>query len=251
MQMRINAQVLSIPPYISTSWRNVSALHLTTQDLRPTLIVTLDSGSRVEIPDLPAPILDAIFSTHAKYIEQEETAQPGLSQQGAPQFGMPFSFPMSFPFPIPGIEAMGGNVGNLLQHNPDLAHQPPLPPELLEKIMQMAKIFEMKDSAVLPEYEPHCNCFYCQIGRALRGEVAHVASSHDHRGEEHQLPSEEPVKEEDLKFRNWDIQQLAEKLFLVTNPMNRDESYRVFLGEPVGCTCGANGCEHITAVLRS
>ena len=57
--------------------------------------------------------------------------------------------------------------------------------------------------------------------------------------------------EDDLKFRDWDIEQKSEELYEVTNPIDQNEHYQVFLGNPVGCTCGKKNCEHIRTVLNS
>jgi hypothetical protein len=35
------------------------------------------------------------------------------------------------------------------------------------------------------------------------------------------------------------------------NPLDHKEHYNVFLGDPIGCSCGNNNCEHIQAVLKS
>ena len=59
------------------------------------------------------------------------------------------------------------------------------------------------------------------------------------------------MNEEDLKFRNWEIEQTADKLYIVTNPFDKNEHYSVFLGDPLGCTCGEKNCEHIRAVLTT
>jgi hypothetical protein len=61
----------------------------------------------------------------------------------------------------------------------------------------------------------------------------------------------EEVSDEDLKFRDWEIKQTAEQLYTVTNPLDANEHYNVFLGSPLGCTCGDKNCEHIRAVLTS
>ncbi len=90
-------------------------------------------------------------------------------------------------------------------------------------------------SEAFPKPEPHCNCPHCQIARAMHGI------------EKQEL--EEPVSDEDLKFRDWEIKQTGEKLYSVTNPIDPSEQYTVFLGEPVGCTCGHSHCEHIKSVL--
>ena len=65
------------------------------------------------------------------------------------------------------------------------------------------------------------------------------------------LTQEEEVTDRDLSFQQWAIEQTGDKLFCVTNKLDRLEKYNVFLGDPVGCTCGIQGCEHILAVLKS
>jgi hypothetical protein len=62
---------------------------------------------------------------------------------------------------------------------------------------------------------------------------------------------EEMVSDEELKFRSWDVVQTGEKLYLVCNPIDSKEHYNVYLGEPIGCTCGQTHCEHIRAVLNT
>ena len=69
--------------------------------------------------------------------------------------------------------------------------------------------------------------------------------------QENKEREEEIVSDEDLKFKTWDIVQTGEKLYDVTNPLDTKEQYHVYLGEPVGCTCGEQYCEHIRAVLSS
>ena len=44
--------------------------------------------------------------------------------------------------------------------------------------------------------------------------------------------------------------QTDEKMFTVTNRLDKNEKFNVYLGKPIGCTCGKEGCEHILAVLR-
>jgi len=77
------------------------------------------------------------------------------------------------------------------------------------------------------------------------------------QGDEHpeqkkkQESLEEEVSAEDLKFRDWDIVQSGDDVYIVTNPLNAEEQYNVYLGNPVGCTCGQPNCEHIRSVLNS
>ena len=65
--MKITAKVLSIPPYISTSWKNIIALHVKNGDL---VISLPDSESSVS-PNLPADIINSIFLAHSGYLEHE------------------------------------------------------------------------------------------------------------------------------------------------------------------------------------
>ena len=62
---------------------------------------------------------------------------------------------------------------------------------------------------------------------------------------------EEEVSREDLQFREWDIEQTSEKVYVVTNPLDKEEKYQIHLGKPIGCTCGSAHCDHIRAVLES
>ena len=78
----------------------------------------------------------------------------------------------------------------------------------------------------IPKAEPHCNCTYCQIARAIQAGSLEL-------GEHDEV---EEVSEEDLKFRDWDIEQKSEEIYEVTNPIDQNEHYQVFLGNPVGCT---------------
>jgi len=161
---------------------------------------------------------------HALVLEQEGPQNPIATQ----------TFAIPLPFPIEGLTST-------LQHNPEQADTPPLPPEILEK-SNLSKASSGR-SDLAPKAEPHCNCPYCQITRAITGALLEAEAS---------IPQiEEEVSAADLTFRNWDIKQESNKLYCVTNPLDTKEHYSVFLGEPVGCTCGSKNCEHIQAVLRS
>ena len=87
----------------------------------------------------------------------------------------------------------------------------------------------------LPAGEPKCNCYFCQIMNRVH----------------HELFLEQEVLEADLKFRDWTITETGDKLFSVENPLDSSEKHSVYLGHPVGCSCGNEGCEHIIAVLKS
>lgn len=230
--MRINPRILSIPPYISTSWKNVASLHVVDH----ALVITLTNGSRLEVPNLEPPILQIIFTTHAKYMEQELAVRPMMPQLLSEQL-FTLEFPLKFG---DGRDPFGG----ALQHNPEQANLPNLPKELLNKISSLTKPLGISDPDALPQPEPHCNCPHCQILKSMHGAFEEAAI-------DVQPQAEELVSAEDLTFRDWEIQQTADKLFLVTNPLDTKEHYSVFLGEPLGCTCGQKHCDHIRAVLKS
>ncbi|HSX25994.1 MAG TPA: hypothetical protein VLE89_03200 [Chlamydiales bacterium] len=222
--MKITATLLSIPPYLSTTWKNISSLHVREEKDSYTLVVLLQNRTEVEVPHLAKPTVDQIFEAHAQYAETESPKNP-------------LDTPISFSLPL---DKNGGgmldSVTTSMQHNPEQADLPLMSPDVLKKITTIAQAFGIDDPAVLPKAEPHCNCVYCQVARALHGEES--------------LPELE-VSEEDLKFRSWEVEQTADKLYIVTNPLDANEHYSVFLGEPLGCTCGAKNCEHIRAVLNT
>ncbi len=218
--MMISAEILSIPPYLSTSWKNISSLHAVPDKDKFTLIVTLNTGVQASIPSLEKTVINSIFEAHGRYgsTQAVETLQKD-----------------SIAFPLSGnIDLMN----SAMQHNPAQADSPEIPKEILEKITSIAKVLGLSDTSELPKAEPHCNCPFCQIARAFHGSEA-------------EAKIEEPVSDKDLQFRTWDIKQTAEKLYIVTNPLDNNEQYSVFLGTPLGCTCGQKNCEHIRAVLNS
>jgi len=221
--MKINFKVLSIPPYISTAWKHICSLHIENRQGDVILVIGMMNGQKIEIPNLQPRIIELIFSSHSKYLDQEVSSKNSLSSE---------SFSLGFPLKIgsPGLE----NIEMAMQHQPEQKDSPDLPPEVLTKIRSISKAMGIDEAGLVMKAEPHCNCPYCQIARAIlngseENEVADVA-------------------EEELTFRNWDIEQTGDKLYIVSN---EKEKYSVYLGEPIGCTCGENNCDHIRAVLKS
>lgn len=232
LSMNITPHILSIPPYLSTTWKNISSLHAVPEGDDFKLVVMLASRMRVVIPGLDKASIESIFDAHARFGTQSDPSAP-LQENKT-------TFPIAFPFPPAGAGIDLLNAAS--QHNPAQANAPELPKEILDKIAGIAKVLGLEDAAQLPKAEPHCNCPYCQIARAFHNEPAHEAVA---------KAEEEIVSEEDLKFRNWDIKQTSGQLYTVSNPLDDNEHYSVFLGEPLGCTCGQKNCEHIRAVLNS
>ena len=237
MQVKINEKIFSVPPYLSTNWSRIAALHIK----GGILAVTLTDGETIDIPNLSAEAIDLVFSYHAAYLEKEHVEHLPITHSDIIKQQMmnpPSDSALSF-----SINSFDG-LGSPMQHNPAQANAPDLPPEVLEKIAAVARIFNPEETKILPPPEPSCNCFHCQILKALNPPSAGIPPlnlEHAH----------EVVPDEELRFEQWGIVQTGDNLFSVTNKLDTAEKYSVFLGNPVGCTCGKEGCEHILAVLKS
>jgi hypothetical protein len=262
MKKKISDKILSLPPYLSTSWVNIDALKMEGEYL----LVWLKDGGEAKIPGLTEEDLDLIFQAHSEYLEKEESAvskdcskkqeqtlQPEAvsdalkklsklfaSGSGGQQGESPIGFPLQFGFGE-GIEGMAA----AMQHDPSHSNSPDLPQEVLDKIASIAQVLGKDEGLVVPEAEPHCNCFHCQVAKAIQGGIGIEVD------EEVDEEIEEEVTEEDLKFRQWDIKQESDQVYMVSNPLDSNEVYHVYLGTPIGCTCGESNCEHIRSVLES
>lgn len=225
--MKITNKMISLPPYLSANWREIQSI------IRkgPILVISLVNGQSVEIPSLDEESIKEIFAAHALYLEQLAKTEQFASNQ---------DLDLSRVFPAQ-------QMSSLIEHNPAQADIPDLPPELLEKISTVAKMIAPEDIAQLPMAEPHCNCLHCQVARTIAKAVGIETPE--------TLPQadvqDEPVEDKDLAFQEWDIKQTGDQLFCVTNRLDAAEHYNVYLGNPIGCTCGQPNCEHIVAVLKS
>lgn len=236
--IRINEKILSIPPYLSTSWSYISAIQMKGE----ILAISLIDGESVYIPSLKKEHIELVFQFHAEYLEKElalplsKGEMSNLQHLAEEQATVRFSIGT----PLEGF-------GMVMNHNPDQADAPDLPVEILDKISSITKIIGPPDEALLPQAEQNCNCFHCQIARVVN------KTSFDSPLSETVELHEEDIKNEELEFQQWDIAPVVDndKLYDVVNKLDPLEKYHVFLGDPVGCTCGKSGCEHILAVLKS
>ena len=243
--MKITSNILSIPPHLVTKWANVLAVYLE----ESILCIDLFNGQTVRVPDLQAEDIQNIFSFYEDWVEKSEKEPAASVPQ--PQLLPPFMSSdggvaseepnMGF-----GFAPLGGMPANVFQHDPDQMQSPDLPEEMLSKIAAVTRVIAPGEIDQLPKPEPHCNCPHCQITRSI------------HKGEEpasEEGPTlaieDELVTEDDLRFRTWDIKQTGDQVYLVSNPLNAEEHYNVFLGDDIGCTCGEKNCEHIQSVLMS
>lgn len=239
--MKISPKMLHIPPYISASWDTIRALFVREH----LLIIQLNDGLLINVPNLDQGVIDAIFTAHAEFLEtQNQQVQSRPKEQHPTHFFQgPSGEPMqttSFQFAISNLDSLN----SALQHNPAQSNMPALPDEILKKISAIAKIVAPEEIQNLPMPESNCNCMHCQIARAIhqQNESGQKSPSDTH---------EEVIADEELKFQDWEITSSGEKLYTVVSKLNREEKYLVYLGEPFGCTCGMQNCEHIIAVLRS
>jgi hypothetical protein len=236
MKIKISDKLISFPPYISTTWENVRSIRIEPASTAPEfLVLTLSDGYRVKIPDVDPKLSQMIFNAHLRFNEQKELLDNKLS----PISGFPIKLGQNFIHGLNGLTGME-EMGNALQHNQANSQMPNLPEEVLNKVKTLTKLLSEDDAAFLPKAEPHCNCMHCQLARAMQPTA-------DEKVQE----IEEEITDEDLRFRSWDIAQSGEKLYIVKNPIDHQEQYSVYLGDPIGCTCGQKNCEHIKAVLNS
>jgi hypothetical protein len=226
--MRINPNILNIPPYLSTHWENIHSLTTAATNDLYRLTVHLTDGTQIEIPNLSKDSVENIFAAHAQFHENP-----------SPMPSVPLSYPSDHLFNLTGVKGLE----TVLQHNEKEYNGPNLPSDVINKLSELTQKMSPEEINAIPKPEPHCNCPHCQIIRAIHsGALDSITTLTE---------NEEVISEEDLQFRTWDIQQKTEALYEVRDPLESESYYHVFLGSPIGCTCGSKSCEHIKAVLSS
>ena len=161
MKVKMSEKVISIPPYLSTTWDNVQSLHLGEGDI---LEFSLVDGSLVKVPGLDGETIQAIFDMHVKVSEKGGSmgpVVPGSASPGNHVFDIPMGMDLS------GLEG----IGSMMQHNPDQSNSPDLPPEVLKKVAGIAGVIGEDEMVAVPQPVSGCNCFYCQIVRAIHSGV--------------------------------------------------------------------------------
>lgn len=237
MDMIINEHTITIPPYISTSWNEVASVYLKEGEL----VISLHDGDSIAIPNLSDDEVERIFTLHSQHLEEMSQIEKSQKQE---QKGTTQELPFKLAFGPMNLE----NFGMAMQHNPAQMDAPDLPPEVLEQIGTIAKKVLPEDPEAIPKAEPHCNCFFCQLARTIHSGVD-ISDTIE--------LEEEPVSEEELQFQQWDVEPVKDEqgnehshLLTVKNRLAPHEEYKVSL-DPMGCTCGHEGCDHIVAALRS
>lgn len=246
MKVKINDQLICIPPYISARWGQIAFIESQTEpeDTKgsATLRLHLIDGKVISIPNLDQTIIDIAFQEHLLYLESlqiqknndiiREEDKLGVLMNVLQQMSKDIDIQVFSQKNLTSpLFSSTGPIEMILQHNPDHKDYPDAPADILEKMVMMMRTLLGNNPSLLPKAEPHCNCMHCQIGRSISEE------------------EDSPVSEQDLSFRTWDISQSGSKLYTVTDPLNPNEQFSVYLGTPIGCTCGELNCEHVKAVL--
>jgi len=255
--MKINTTGISVPPYISTSWSNVKAVHVENLEEGKVLQVILNDDVKIDIPKLDDDDIKAIFDCHSAYLEkfsEEKTNSLDTFNDFQSQISSSFG-DLKGMFGSGDVSSMNpsamkmenfvgsGELSSFLKHDPSQSDAPDLPLDVLNRIASITKMLGEQEDILsgIEDAFPDCNCFHCQVVGAMRSSLTGALDEN----------AGELVSEEDLKFREWDISSLGDKLYKVVNLMDENEYYQVFLGDPIGCTCGHNNCEHIRVVLSS
>lgn len=251
--MKITNKILHVPPYISTTWSHIKAMYVKDSSL----IVALTDQTTITIPHLSKEDIESIFKAHATYLEAYDRSQlsipqpPHIPQSQDPSFQI-FQMIGNVDDGVSKSQFGFDNLGafsSAMQHNPAQANMPDLPKEMIDKISEIARIIAPEEAQSMPKPESNCNCPYCQIARGIQNAIHGENTTFEKQIQ--YTDSEEEVSEADLVFQQWEIKQTGEKLYSVENRLDPREKYSVYLGHPVGCTCGKQGCEHVLAVLKS
>lgn len=244
MKTKINDQLICIPPYISAHWSQITCIESVYEDnsAAPVLKLHLQNQQIISIPDLEPTLIETVFHEHQIYLESCCDQDQGKKDDD--RFSSIITSLQQLTNKDTSVQVLSSPpwvssllssnpLDMILQHIPEHKDQPDAPAEILEKVTSILRMFA-NDSFPSLQFkpEPHCNCLHCQVGRMIIEETY-----------------EEEVDDRELTFREWDVVQSGEHLYIVSNPLVPSEQFNVYLGSPIGCTCGLKNCEHIRAVL--
>lgn len=210
--MIVNTKLLSIPPYISTSWKDVELL---LSDGENTLNVYLKNGTVIKIAHLMKEHLELIFKVHQEVLMQKQHDIP-------PSLIDPLFFNFSGPF---------------LEHDAEMSDADPLPDEIKQKLRSLIRSFPKLEKSQLPQFHENCNCPHCQLMNLL--------SDKENEGFEEEL-----IDDKDLVFAPWQVEKKSDKCFVLSHP-DLEERFEVNLESFPTCSCNQGSCEHLAYVLRN
>ncbi len=228
--MKVNSKILSIPPYISSSWENISSLYIEDKEDKKILVINLKTGAKLEIPGLTTATLLQIFQSHEQYLEESDKNLLNTKEQ-AP------SFSLGIPLTVNSDQFQ--ELMEMMQ-DPTKLPQLDLPAHIIEKISETIKHLGVDEKWIESSGELLDHPMYEPLKQFL-----------SQQKNDKTVEAEDEVSDEDLRFKEWDIHQMTKELYKVMNPLDHSEEYQVFLGNPIGCTCGHQNCDHIKAVLTT
>jgi len=229
--MAVTKRMLHLPPYISTSWENVIALHMEQDEDSddPLLVVTLSGGVQICIPDLREEMVQDLFALHAQIL----TMSGAEASEEALKFTGDFHFARN-PWEPREVLQM------LMRHQPSLRDEPPMPQAIINKLQSIGQLL---DRDILKRLKPPlegCNCPFCQVHRAV------LTDLYDDEVTAEELPTAPP---EEVHSGEWVIQSEDQSTFTVFAEHAPQTRFRVCLSDTISCTCGLPNCDHVKAVL--
>lgn len=263
--MKITSKILSLPPYLSTSWYDVDSLF---QSEDGVLVVALTNGTQVRLEHLTPEVINAIFSAHACFLEEEAESEEEEESSQRDEVEFTVQSPLAFGGQF---DESGDAMKIFMEHDPSRSLGPLLPDALLQRISSLAKMFLPSDMVPLDASHANCRCPFCQIVRALTGvpqpiiEEGEENKTLDAKGEKKAESEKSATTKNKTSSKEnshskakaeavnspWSIQQMDDQLYTVTEKAHPDHVYQVSLAAPVTCSCGEPNCVHIIAVLKS
>lgn len=228
--MKINKNMLSIPPYITTTWDNITCVQAcVVQDEFVDIKICLADGEKVEVPHVPEKIFNKIRDEYEKFIESSSINTP--ADLGGIASGIADIFQgANRELPAIGRGENVGVIGFPVSGHPRQHHEAPVLGK--EALRQITKT--LGEKAFEGEYITKCNCIYCQSCRFVQ----------DKKNKE---SGEKPLEFSDA----WLVEEVGTDKFIVRDKMKESNVFTVYLKPKIICSCGSNVCEHIKATLFS
>lgn len=235
---KINSKILLIHPFISVAFQEVSYLTAQIQNGALILLVGLKNGTVVPVPSLSEKEILSAFLAHEQHVEEmglQKAAFFHKLSRATPIDG-------AIATDLPSLSFQLSDLGTLPLngHDDSMKDAPPLPKDVIEKVSLVARTLG-GDLFEQIEFVPNCNCFFCQIARSIKEDLARM------KGEEEQI-EEEP---EAPLSKEWVITEIGDHLFRVSHHTDSSQVYTVSLKGQIQCSCGQERCLHIRAVLES
>ncbi|MBX9744660.1 MAG: hypothetical protein K2X08_05555, partial [Chlamydiales bacterium] len=88
--MKITTKLLSIPPYVSVAWKDISSLHSKTDTTgQLILVITLRNLTQIEVPHVDKSRLEEIFHAFSRHHDLEKPLENKSLGEPPFQFTLP------------------------------------------------------------------------------------------------------------------------------------------------------------------